>query len=70
MRHPGKVLTREFLMKQVWDTDFVDDTRTLDVHVHWVREAIEEDTSSPQYLHTVRGVGYCFRVPPAADELG
>ena len=69
MRHPGKVLSREFLMKQVWDTDFVDDTRTLDVHVHWVREAIEEDTSSPQYLHTVRGVGYCFRVPPASDEM-
>jgi DNA-binding response OmpR family regulator len=68
MRHSGEVLTREFLMKQVWDTDFVDDTRTLDVHVHWVREAIEEDTSSPQYLHTIRGVGYRFRVPPTADE--
>jgi DNA-binding response OmpR family regulator len=63
MRHPGEVLTREFLMKRVWNTDFVDDTRTLDVHIHWVREAIEEDTGSPQYLHTVRGVGYRFTVP-------
>ena len=50
MRHPGEVLTREFLMKRVWNTDFTDDTRTLDVHIHWVREAIEEDTGSPRYL--------------------
>lgn len=63
MRHPGDVLTREFLMKRVWETDFTDDTRTLDVHIHWVRKAIEEDTGSPNYLHTVRGVGYRFDVP-------
>jgi DNA-binding response OmpR family regulator len=66
MRHQGEVLTREFLMKRVWDTDFIDDTRTLDVHIHWVREAIEEDTRSPKYLHTVRGVGYRFSVPAEA----
>ncbi len=63
MRHPDEVLTRKLIMKQVWETDFVDDTRTLDVHIHWVREAIEQDTGSPKYLHTVRGVGYCFSVP-------
>jgi DNA-binding response OmpR family regulator len=68
MRHPGEVLTREFLMKQVWDTDFTDDTRTLDVHIHWVREAIEEDTGSPRYLVTVRGVGYRFQVPSKAGK--
>lgn len=67
MRHPGEVLTRELLMKQVWETDYVDDTRTLDVHIHWVRDAIEEDTRSPQYLHTVRGVGYRFSVPNLAE---
>lgn len=67
MRHQGEVLTREYLMKRVWDTDFIDDTRTLDVHIHWVREAIEEDTSKPEYLRTVRGVGYRFSVPSAAD---
>ena len=67
MRHPGEVLTREFLMKRVWNTDFVDDTRTLDVHIHWVREAIEEDTGEPEYLHTVRGVGYRFSVPSIID---
>jgi DNA-binding response OmpR family regulator len=54
-------------MKRVWDTDFVDDTRTLDVHIHWVRQAIEEDTGSPQYLQTVRGVGYCFNIPDVAE---
>lgn len=69
MRHPNEILTREFLMKHVWNTDFTDDTRTLDVHIHWVREAIEEDTSSPEYLHTVRGVGYRFRVPNHASEV-
>jgi DNA-binding response OmpR family regulator len=68
MQHPGEVLTREFLMKQVWDTDFTDDTRTLDVHIHWVREAIEKDTGSPKYVHTVRGVGYRFSVPSTEGE--
>jgi len=63
MRHPSQVLTRAFLMKQVWDTDYLGDTRTLDVHVHWVRKAIEEDHASPVYLRTTRGKGYRFEVP-------
>jgi len=50
-------------MKNVWDTDYVGDTRTLDVHVRWIREKIEENPSSPGYLRTVRGVGYRFEVP-------
>ncbi len=69
MRHPDEVLSREFLMKRVWETDFIDDTRTLDVHIHWVRDAIEEDTGSPEYLHTVRGVGYRFSVPRSARQV-
>lgn len=68
MRHPGEVLTREFLMQEVWETDYTEDTRTLDVHIHWVRKAIEEDTGSPNYLHTVRGVGYRFKVPKEAKR--
>lgn len=68
MRHPGEILTREFLMKRVWETDFTDDTRTLDVHIHWVREAIEKNTGSPDYLHTVRGVGYRFTVPTKSSD--
>lgn len=61
MRHQGQVLTRQFLMKEVWDTDFVADTRTLEVHIHWLRKKIEENRSSPTYIHTVRGVGYVMR---------
>jgi DNA-binding response OmpR family regulator len=63
MRHPGEILTRAFLMKQVWDTDYMGDTRTLDVHIHWVRKAIEEDYKSPIYLRTIRRVGYRFESP-------
>ena len=63
MQHAGEVLTRAFLMKQVWDTDYLGDTRTLDVHVHWVRKAIEDDPQSPVYLRTIRRVGYRFEMP-------
>jgi DNA-binding response OmpR family regulator len=63
MRHPGEVLTRGFLMKQVWNTDYVGDTRTLEVHIHWLRKAIEDDAGAPAYLRTVRRVGYRFSVP-------
>jgi len=63
MRHPGEVLSRAYLMKQVWDTDYLEDTRTLDVHIHWVRKAIEDDHRSPVYLQTVRKKGYCLQVP-------
>ncbi|HHS97058.1 MAG TPA: response regulator transcription factor [Chloroflexi bacterium] len=64
MRHPGRVLTRRFLMEQVWETDFVEDTRTLEVHVHWLRKAIEDDPAHPVFLTTVRRVGYRFEIPP------
>lgn len=63
MRHPGQTLTRRFLMEHVWETDYMGDTRTLDVHVRWIRERIERNPSSPRYLRTVRGVGYRFGVP-------
>lgn len=66
MRQRGEVLSRRFLMKHVWNTDYLGDTRTLDVHVRWVREAIEDEPSRPQYLRTVRGVGYRFEVSEAA----
>ena len=66
MRHPARVLTRRFLMREVWDTDFVQDTRTLDVHIHWLRKKIEPNPSRPLYLRTVRGVGYNF--VPASPE--
>ncbi len=58
VRHPNELLTRRHLMQTVWQTDFVGDTRTLDVHVRWIRECIEEDPSHPLLLKTVRGQGY------------
>ena len=63
MRHAGQTLTRKFLMEKVWHTDYMGDTRTLDVHVRWIRESIEEKPSSPRYLRTVRGIGYRFGAP-------
>lgn len=68
MRSPGRVLSRKFLMKKIWKTDFMGDTGTLDVHICRLREKIEETPSSPKYLRTVRGVGYRFEIPEEADE--
>jgi DNA-binding response OmpR family regulator len=67
MRNVGQVLTREVLMKEVWDTDFLEDTRTLDVHVCWLRKKIEKTRGRPVYLRTVRRVGYCFDLEKATD---
>ncbi len=60
LQHPQQTLDRGFLMRQVWNTDYVGDTRTLDVHVRWVREAIEPDPTQPRHIVTVRGKGYRF----------
>ncbi len=58
MGRPGQTISRKTLMKEVWDTDYLGDTRTLDVHIRWVREKVEENPSRPQSLITVRGQGY------------
>jgi DNA-binding response OmpR family regulator len=58
LQHRGEVIEREELFKQVWETNYTGDTRTLDVHVSWLRRAIEMDPDHPRFLHTVRGVGY------------
>ena len=58
MGHHGKILSRSELMENVWDTTFLGDTRTLDVHIRWLRERIEADPSDPKFLITVRGRGY------------
>lgn len=63
IRHPNQLLTRPQLMIDVWDTDFVGDTRTLDVHIRWIRECIEDDPSYPLLLRTVRGQGYVLNIP-------
>lgn len=60
MRHPGAVLTRDLLLSRVWAEDYLGDARTVDVHIRWLRQKIEEDPSSPQRIVTLRGVGYRF----------
>jgi DNA-binding response OmpR family regulator len=63
VRHPGQVFTRDQLLERVWGYDYAGETRTVDVHVHWLRSQIEEDPSHPAFIHTARGVGYVFRRP-------
>jgi len=58
MEHPGEVLKREDIFRVVWETDFVADMRTLDVHISWLRQVIEDDARHPQIIKTVRGIGY------------
>jgi phosphate regulon transcriptional regulator PhoB len=58
MSTPGRVFSREELLEQVWGLDFYGDTKTVDVHIRWLREKIEEDPSAPKYVQTVRGFGY------------
>ena len=60
MQNTGKVLTREILLDKVWGVEYFGDTRTVDVHMRYLRQKIEENPDSPQYLITVRGVGYKF----------
>ena len=54
----GEVVEREALFKKVWETNYTGDTRTLDVHISWLRQAIELDPDNPKFLKTIRGVGY------------
>jgi DNA-binding response OmpR family regulator len=65
LRHPGQAFTRDQLLEHVWGYDYAGETRTVDVHVHWLRTTLEDDASSPKFIHTVRGVGYVFRRPAA-----
>lgn len=60
MQHPGQVFSRDILLDRVWKTNYYGDTRTVDVHVRYLRQKIEEDPANPQYIQTVRGVGYYF----------
>jgi DNA-binding response OmpR family regulator len=59
-RNPRRVFSRDQLLQQVWGYDFAGGSRTVDVHVHWLREKIEDDPARPVYLRTSRGVGYLF----------
>lgn len=58
MQRPAQTISRRQLMKEIWHTDYLGDTRTLDVHIRWLREKIEEDPNNPRLLVTLRGQGY------------
>lgn len=59
-QHQGQVLSRELILERVWGWDFIGDSRTVDVHVRWLREKIEDDSANPVRIITVRGAGYRF----------
>jgi DNA-binding response OmpR family regulator len=66
LRHPNETLDRKKLMEAIWQTDYLGDTRTLDVHIRWVRQALENAGEHPRRLNTVRGIGYRLDVPESA----
>ena len=61
--HAGHVVTREDLMSRVWDENWFGSTKTLDVHIRWLRQKLGDAPESPRYVHTVRGVGFRFTAP-------
>ena len=63
IRNAVRVLTREQLMDRVWDENWFGSTKTLDVHVRWLRQKLGDDPADPRFLHTVRGVGFRFTAP-------
>jgi two-component system alkaline phosphatase synthesis response regulator PhoP len=56
----GKVLSRELLLDKIWGFDYYGETRTVDVHIRYIRQKIEDDDSNPEYIETIRGIGYRF----------
>ncbi len=61
MRNPSQVFNRDVILEQVWGLSYPGETRTVDVHVRWLREKIEDDPSAPRHIQTVRSVGYKFQ---------
>jgi DNA-binding response OmpR family regulator len=60
VRDAGRVVTREQLMREVWDTTWWSSTKTLDMHISWLRKKLGDDAAAPRYISTVRGVGFRF----------
>jgi two-component system, OmpR family, response regulator RegX3 len=63
VRNAGRVVTREDLMSRVWDENWFGSTKTLDVHMGWLRRKLRDDPAAPRYIHTVRGVGFRLEAP-------
>ena len=62
IQNANKIVSRKALMKHVWDTDYLGDTRTLDVHICWLRQKVEHNPKLPQHILTKRGQGYTLKV--------
>ncbi len=60
MQNNGAVISRDLLLEKIWGMEYVGDSRTVDVHIRWLREKLENDPANPQFIQTVRGVGYRF----------
>ncbi len=67
-RDSGRVVTRETLMSDVWDLNWFGSTKTLDVHVAWLRKKLGDDPARPSYIHTVRGVGFRLAAEPEGEQ--
>jgi len=65
-RNAGRVVTREDLMSRVWDENWFGSTKTLDVHLGWLRRKLGDEAASPRYIHTVPGVGFRLSAPDGA----
>ena len=63
VRHAGTVVTRQELIERVWDRNWFGSTKTLDVHVGWLRRKLGDDPAAPRFIHTVRRVGFRFTAP-------
>ena len=73
MANAGRVVRREDIMDEVWDEHWFGSTKTLDVHIAWLRKKLEDDPGDPRYITTIRGVGFRFAAPqdaPSTDEPG
>ena len=70
LENPGRVLTRDVLIDRVWGSDYVGDTKTLDVHIKRLRTLIEDDPKNPAYITTIRGVGYRLEVTTPSEPSG
>jgi len=68
LQNPGRLMMRKTLIRKVWQTDYTGDTRTLDVHMSWLRQAIEPDPTKPLFLKTIRGMGYRLDLPDQTKE--
>lgn len=60
IKNKGRVMTRDFLLDKIWGYEYIGETRTVDVHIRHLRQKIEEDDKNPQYIETIRGIGYRF----------